>query len=76
MEDLLRRHRRSKRTGFSLFGSSGTGDGEEDVEEERFSKQMRIDIEALRRDAEGLGVNVGSLDSWRELGEVLERPAE
>lgn len=74
-EDLLRRHRKSKKTGFSLFGSGGDGK-EEDVEEERFRTQMRVDIEALRRDAEGLEVDVDALEGWRELSEVVDRPAE
>ncbi len=46
------------------------------MEEERFRTQMRVDIEALRRDAEGLEVDVDALEGWRELSEVVDRPAE
>ena len=73
-EDLLQRHRKSKKTTFSLFGSSGTVDVE--VEEERFKLQMLTDVEALGKDARGLGVELGKLWSWRELLEVCNRPAE
>jgi len=76
-EDLLRRHRKSKKTGFSLFGGGGSSDSKEEAaEEERFRKQMRVDIKALRKDAEGLGVDVGAMEAWKELGEVVDRPAE
>ena len=76
-EDLLRRHRKSKKTGFSLFGSSTSGGGEgEDQEEERFRAQMRVDMNALKKDASGLGVDVDSMAGWKELGEVVERPGE
>lgn len=50
----------------------------EDVEgeEERFKKQMMTDAEALRKDAEGLGVDVEGLEGYKELIEVINRPAE
>ena len=75
-EDLLRRHRKSKKTGFSLFGNPKEADGAVDNEEERFRAQMRMDIDTLRSEAEVLKVNVSSLGSWKELEEVVDRPAE
>ena len=76
-EDLLRRHRKSKKNTFSLFGG-GSGNVKEDVEveEERFKKQMMTDAEALRKDAEGLGVKVVDLEGYKELIDVINRPAE
>ncbi|WWD19735.1 hypothetical protein CI109_104199 [Kwoniella shandongensis] len=83
-EDLLRKHRKSKKSGFSSFfggaggggsttpGAEGAVTGEE-KEEERFSKQMKVDIEALKSDAEGLGVNVEELESWKELVSVVNK---
>jgi hypothetical protein len=78
-EDLLRRHRKSKKNTFSLFGGGGGGgSAKEDVEaeEERFRKQMMMDAEALKKDAEGLGVAVVGLEGYKELVEIINRPAE
>ncbi|WRT70116.1 uncharacterized protein IL334_007110 [Kwoniella shivajii] len=86
-EDLLRKHRKSKKTGLSSFfgGSGGSsmsnsesngGGGEGEKEEERFRTQMRVDIIALKDDAKSLGVDVEELESWKELNEVVNRPAE
>jgi hypothetical protein len=76
-EDLLRRHRKSKKNTFSLFGggssSSVEGEGEE---EERFKKQMEADVQGLRTDAESLGVQVESMVGWKELIEVVDKPLE
>jgi hypothetical protein len=77
-EDLLRRHRKSKKGGFSLFGGGGASQAEAEGagEEERFKKQMEVDVGALRADAEKLGVEVDGLAGWEELVEVINRPAE
>ena len=74
-EDLLRRHRKSKKGGLSLFGS-GNAAVEDGGEEERFRKQMERDIAALKTDAKGLGVDVEDLPGWKELVDVVHRPAE
>ena len=37
---------------------------------------MEADIEALKVDAKGLGVDVEELAGWKELVEVVNRPAE
>ncbi|TYJ52897.1 hypothetical protein B9479_006485 [Cryptococcus floricola] len=77
-EDLLRKHRKSKKTtGFSSFFGGGAtaeeGKGEEgEKEEERFAAQMKVDIKALREDAESLGVEVEGMESWKELVGVCE----
>lgn len=75
-EDLLRRHRKSKKTGFSLFGGSAAQPEEESGDEERFKKQMEADINALKADAATLGVDMVALAGWKELVEVVNRPAE
>ncbi|WVN87517.1 uncharacterized protein L203_102700 [Cryptococcus depauperatus CBS 7841] len=85
-EDLLRKHRKSKKTGLSSFfgGGGGSGDSaaikEGDVsgvkEEEMFTNQMKTDIAALRKDVEGLGVDVEGLESWKELQAVVDKPSE
>lgn len=76
-EDLLRRHRKSKKGGFSLFGGGNTAQADEGVgEEERFKQQMEVDTQALKVDAARLGVHVEDLAGWRELVEVINRPAE
>jgi hypothetical protein len=58
-----------------LFGG-GTPAPEEGDEDERFKKQMEADVGALKADAEKLGVDVESLAGWRELVQVINRPAE
>ncbi|WVQ84689.1 hypothetical protein IAT38_006844 [Cryptococcus sp. DSM 104549] len=77
-EDLLRKHRKSKKSGFSSFFGGGAAAPEEggEKEEERFTKQMKVDIEALKNDAQGLGVDVEGLASWTELEAVVSRPSE
>lgn len=77
-EDLLRRHKKSKKGGFSLFGASSTAssDQQEQDGDERFRRQMRCDVDALAADAKALGVQVDSLPAWKDLLDVAERPAE
>lgn len=82
-EDLLRKHRKSKKSGItSFFGGGGGGgggghdDGSVEKEEERFTNQMKIDIDALKEDAKGLGVDPESMDSWNELLAVVNKPGE
>jgi hypothetical protein len=76
-EDLLRRHRRSKKNTFSLFGSSTTSASPDlENEEERFRRQMVADIEAFATDAQGLGVDVSAVEGWKELRDVVNRQAD
>lgn len=82
-EDLLRKHRKSKKSGITSFFSGGGGggggghdDGSGEKEEERFTNQMKVDIDALKEDAKGLGVVPESMDSWNELLAVVNKPGE
>ncbi|WVR00086.1 hypothetical protein IAU59_007228 [Kwoniella sp. CBS 9459] len=88
-EDLLRKHRKSKKTGgLSSFFSSGAtpaaggDDGGAEKEEERFRTQMKVDIHALKDDVISLAVKgigqaeIEDMDSWKELVDVVNRPAE
>ena len=62
-----------------MFGGGGGGGGgkeEVEAEEERFKGQMMVDANTLRSDAESLGVDVEELEGWKELVEVINRPAE
>jgi hypothetical protein len=74
-EDLLRRHRKTKKSAFSLFSTSAASP-DPDNEEERFKRQMLADIDALASDAKTLGVTVDELAGWKELREVVTRPPE
>lgn len=73
-EDLLRRHRKSRKTGFSLFGSSDATEGTNDAieEERRFDAQMRIDIDKLGAEASALRVDIADMRGWRELSQVMD----
>ncbi|OWZ51634.1 hypothetical protein C356_02186 [Cryptococcus neoformans c45] len=76
-EDLLRKHRKSKKSGITSFFGGGGHDGEGgEKEEERFINQMKVDIDALKEDAKGLGVDPESMDSWNELLAVVNKPGE
>lgn len=74
-EDLLRRHRKTKKSTFSLFSTSAASP-DPDNEEERFKRQMLADIDALASDVRSLGVKVDDLAGWKELREVVTRPPE
>lgn len=74
-EDLLRRHRKTRKGGFSLFGSQNSAQ-DDGADDERFKAQMLADIDGLAADAKSLGVDVGTMASWAELKDVVERPAE
>ncbi|WVF72910.1 hypothetical protein IAT40_007728 [Kwoniella sp. CBS 6097] len=91
-EDLLRKHRKSKKTGgLSSFFSGGSSnsnataagaDDSTEKEEERFRNQMRVDITALKDGVVSLAVKdveraeIEGMDSWKELVDVVTRPAE
>ncbi|WWC64715.1 uncharacterized protein I303_107326 [Kwoniella dejecticola CBS 10117] len=81
-EDLLRKHRKSKKNNLTSFFSSSnastdaTGENDKDKEEERFRNQMVLDMNTLKEDAKSLQVKVEGLSSWRELVDVVNRPAE
>lgn len=75
-EDLLRRHRKSKKTTFSLFGSSGPSAAEAELEDDRFRQQMLADTAALAEEVKAFGVDVADLPGWVESQDVINRPAE
>ena len=81
-EDLLRRHRKGKKSTFSLFGSaSNTSAVSIEEEEERFKQQMIVDIRAFGKASENLGVvpespEQGELAGWKALLETAERNSE
>lgn len=74
-EDLLRRHRKTRKGGFSLFGSQNAAQ-DDGADDERFKAQMLADVEGLAADAKNLGVTVDNMPSWIELKDVVQRPAE
>ncbi|EJT49997.1 hypothetical protein A1Q1_00838 [Trichosporon asahii var. asahii CBS 2479] len=74
-EDLLRRHRKTRKGGFSLFGSQNAAQ-DDGADDERFKAQMLADVEGLAADAKSLGVTVDNMASWAELKDVVQRPAE
>jgi len=57
-EDSLRRYKKGKISAFSLFGGSGSKDGEEGKDEERVRAQIVLDVDALGEDAKLLGVDL------------------
>ncbi|KAJ9117561.1 hypothetical protein QFC22_004411 [Naganishia vaughanmartiniae] len=77
-EELLRRHRKGKKTGFSLFGSSAANAVPTvEEEEQRFKKQMMTDILALAKEAEKLGFAVEdgnklNVPGWSTLIDVAD----
>lgn len=81
-EDLLRRHRKGKKSTFSLFGaSSNASTATIEEEEERFKQQMLVDIRALGNAADSLGVKLNEVEQegvpgWNALLEIAERNCE
>lgn len=73
----MRRHRKGKKTGFSLFGSSTNTGPSVEEEEQRFKQQMTADIMALAKEAEKLGIRMGTAEAsqipgWATLLEVAD----
>jgi hypothetical protein len=74
----LRRHRKGKKAGFSLFASSSTNSGPSvEEEEQRFKQQMTADIMALAKEIEKLGISLGSTEpfeipGWKALIDVAD----
>lgn len=73
-EDLLKRHRKIKKTGFSLFGGGAAAEGAGD--DGAFDAQMKTDIEALGAALEELGVDVGASEDFGKLREALTASLE
>lgn len=73
----MRRHRKGKKTGFSLFGSSANTGPSVEEEEQRFKQQMTADVMALAKEAEKLGIRMGTAEApqipgWATLLEVAD----
>ncbi|KIM30529.1 hypothetical protein M408DRAFT_22024 [Serendipita vermifera MAFF 305830] len=67
-EEALRRLKKGARTGFSLFGSSGTSTQDDaSKDEERVRAQMILDVERLGKEAETFGVDVDSVPAYVSL---------
>lgn len=81
-EDLVRRVRKNKKSGFSLFGSSTADQGlSAEEEDERFKRQMLTDVEAMGEDAGGLGISPeaegdAGVPGWSGLRDVITREGE
>ncbi|KAE9411437.1 COG complex component [Gymnopus androsaceus JB14] len=70
-EDSLRRLKRgTKSTTFSLFGSASPKD-DEGRDEERIQAQLILDVEALGKDAETLGINVVNIEAFVALNNLV-----
>ena len=74
-EESLRRLKKGQRSTFSLFGgSSAAREDEARADEEKIRAQMILDVEALGKEAETLGVDVNASESYRTLSELAHAP--
>ena len=69
-EESLRRLKKGKKTGFSLF-SSGSTQADDGKDEERIRHQMALDVEAFGKDAVALGVDIEGCQSFVQLKESV-----
>lgn len=69
-EESLRRLKKGKKVGFSLFGS-GSAPGDDGKDEERIRHQMALDVEAFGKDAIALGVDVEGCHEFVQLKESV-----
>ena len=67
-EESLRRLKKGKKTGFSLFGS-GSNPVDDGRDEERIRHQMTLDVEAFGKDAIALGVDIEECQAFVQLEE-------
>ena len=70
-EESLRRLKKGKKTTFSLFGTSNLAKDEDSRDEERIRTQMMLDVEAFGKDAELLGVPLGTSESYNALKDMV-----
>lgn len=69
-EESLRRLKKGKKTTFGIFQSSSAK--EDDRDEERIRVQMILDVEGLGRDGRSLGIDVRSVESYEQLGQMVQ----
>ena len=69
-EESLRRLKKGKKTGFSLFGSASAA-GDDGKDEERIRHQMVLDVKAFGMDAIALGVDVEECQEFVQLEESV-----
>ncbi|KAL4073878.1 oligomeric golgi complex component, COG2-domain-containing protein [Scleroderma citrinum] len=69
-EESLRRLKKGKKTTFGIFQSSNTQD--DDKDEERIQVQMMLDVEALGQDAQSLGIDTRSVESYTQLIQMVQ----
>lgn len=69
-EESLRRLKKGKKTGFSLFGSGPTP-ADDGKDEERIRHQMALDVEAFGKDAIALGVDIEECQAFVQLEESV-----
>ena len=69
-EESLRRLKKGKKAGFSLFGSGSTS-VEDGKDEERIRHQMSLDVEAFGNDAIALGVDTKECQAYVQLEESV-----
>ncbi|TFK75389.1 COG complex component [Pluteus cervinus] len=69
-EESLRRLKKGKKSGFSLFGAAGGRD--DDGDEERIRIQMVFDVLAFGQDAASLGIELSKHKSFQNLQEIVQ----
>lgn len=66
-EEALRRFKKGQKSTFSLFSGSNTASNTDRRDEERTRSQMILDVNALSKDAESLGIDVLASDGFKSL---------
>lgn len=69
-EESLKKLKKGKRSGFSLFGS-GSGRDDERHDEERVHTQLQLDVELFGKDAESIGINIHTHIGFKNLRSML-----
>jgi hypothetical protein len=73
-EESLRRLKRGKKTTFSLFASSASSaaSSDENMDEDRVRIQIILDVDALGKDAEAIGIDVNNSEGFQVLKILAE----
>jgi hypothetical protein len=76
-EESLRRLKKGRQAGFSLFGSGSSGTGGSEEDEERIRVQMILDVELFGKDAKSLNVDLDTSEGFKALNEMVRaNPAD